>query len=198
MSAVMTPLRGRRAAARTPGQGSDELNMKHEADVNSRVEAALLGAADEGAGSDVVREIVARHERNPARIIAILQDMQEALGYLPEGELQYVSDEVGLPPNRVYHIATFYKAFRLQPRGRHEIKLCAGTACHVRGEEVIKEAIERELGVGEGETTDDLRFSLEVVRCVGCCGQAPVMMVGEEIHGRLTPTSVVKVLEKYK
>jgi NADH-quinone oxidoreductase subunit E len=172
--------------------------MKRAAEGNSLIKTALLGPEDEATGSAAVREIIGRHGKDRTQVIAILQDMQAALGYLPEGELRYISAELGLPPNRVYHIATFYKAFRLRPRGRHELRLCAGTACHVRGAEIIKEAIGRELGIGEGETTDDLRFSLEVVRCVGCCGQAPVVMVGEEIHGKLTPTSIGKVLEKYR
>ena len=146
---------------------------------------------------DAVDEIVGRYEGSRARVIAMMQDIQETFGYLPEGDLRLLADRIGLPLNRIYGIATFYKAFRLMPRGRHEIKLCTGTACHVRGAEAVRDAITRELGIGEGETTADLRFSFETVHCLGCCGLAPVVMIDEDIHGKVG-YSVKKLLEKYR
>jgi NADH-quinone oxidoreductase subunit E len=146
---------------------------------------------------EAVREIVDRYEGNPSRVIAMMQDLQEAFGYLPEGDLRLLAEALGLPLNRIFHIATFYKAFRLMPRGRHEIKLCTGTACHVRGVEAVRDAITRELGIREGETTADLRFSFETVHCLGCCGLAPVMMIDNDIHGKVG-YSVKEILEKYR
>ena len=144
-----------------------------------------------------VEEIVDRYGANPSRIIAMMQDIQEAFGYLPEADLRLLSDAIGIPLNRIYGIATFYKAFRLAPRGRHEIKLCTGTACHVRGAEVVRDAITRELGIVEGETTSDGRFSFETVHCLGCCGLAPVVMIDDDIHGKVG-YSVKEILEKYR
>jgi NADH:ubiquinone oxidoreductase subunit E len=146
---------------------------------------------------DEVDRIIARYARRPFRVIAMMQDIQAVLGYLPEGALRYLAGEIGVPLNRVSGIATFYKAFRLMPPGRHGIKLCTGTACHVRGAESVRDAIERDLGIHEGETTDDLRFSFETVHCVGCCGLAPVMVIDDDIHGKVG-YSLGKTLEKYR
>ncbi len=145
-----------------------------------------------------VEEILDRHKRRSTQIIAVLQDLQAKFHYLPEPDLRYIARELGIPMTRIYAIATFYKAFRLEPRGRHEICLCMGTACHVRGAQRVKDAIARAIGVEVGGTTRDLRFSFETVRCLGCCGQAPVMTVDEHIHGRLDHLSIGAVLESYK
>lgn len=176
--------------------GREDLPMKDGAMECMREE--LLGGPGEGGGSEEVRRIIERHRRIQSRLIAILQDVQGVFGYLPRGELRFVSEELSVPLSRLYGIATFYKAFKLIPRGRHEIRLCAGTACHVRGTEKIKDAIERELGIEAGETTGDLRFSFDTVRCLGCCGLAPVMTVDEDVHGRLTSASIKKILENYE
>lgn len=146
---------------------------------------------------EAIREIIDRYEGSPSRVIAMMQDLQEAFGYLPEGDLRLFAEGLGLPLNRIYGIVTFYKAFRLMPRGRHEIKLCTGTACHVRGVESVRDAITRELGIREGETTSDLRFSFETVHCLGCCGRAPVMMIDNDIHGKVG-YSVKKILESHR
>jgi NADH-quinone oxidoreductase subunit E len=145
-----------------------------------------------------VAEILDKHRRRPSQIIAILQDVQGLFRYLPESELRFVSRELGIPLTRLYSIATFYKAFRLKPRGRHEIALCMGTACHVRGAVRVMDAIVRELKVAPGGTTADMRFSFETVRCLGCCGQAPVMTVDDELVSRLDHLTVAKTLEKYR
>jgi NADH-quinone oxidoreductase subunit E len=171
-----------------------------------RIREMLLAGGEETAdmrpkgASDarVVQEILEKHGHMASQIIAILQDLQAVHHYLSEPELRFISRELDVPLTRLYAIATFYKAFRLTPRGRHEISLCMGTACHVRGAVRVKDAIERELGVKPGGTTGDMRFTFETVRCLGCCGQAPVMMVDEELSSKLDHLSVGKALEKYK
>jgi NADH-quinone oxidoreductase subunit E len=155
-------------------------------------------APGEAAGERAVDRILERHGRMASQIIAILQDLQALRRYLPADDLRLISRELDIPLTRLYAIATFYKAFRLAPRGRHEISLCTGTACHVRGAMRVKDAIERELGVEAGGTTADMRFSFETVRCLGCCGQAPVMMVDGDLVSKLDHLTVAKTLEKYK
>ena len=170
------------------------------------LEAALAAERRSAAGKPLkstaelrtVRQILAKHAGSASQIIAILQDLQAAYHYLPEPELRFIARELDVPLTRLYAIATFYKAFRLVPRGRHEIALCMGTACHVRGAARVRDAIERELNVGAGETTADMRFSFETVRCLGCCGQAPVMTVDEELVSKLDHLTVARSLEKYK
>jgi NADH-quinone oxidoreductase subunit E len=158
----------------------------------------LFGREPSAPRAGRVAAILDRYGRDRNRVMAVLQDIQAAYGYLPRDEMRFVADELGIPLGRVYGIATFYKAFSLTPRGRHEIHLCLGTACHVRGGMLIKDAIERELGIEPGQTTSDLAFSFETVRCIGCCGQAPVLTVDDEIHGKLTSRGIAKLLEKYR
>jgi NADH-quinone oxidoreductase subunit E len=131
-------------------------------------------------------------------LIGALQDIQKELNYLPEEALRLVSEKIGVPLSQVYSIATFYKAFSLEPRGRHLISVCVGTACHVRGSVQILEKLERDLGIPTGGTTEDQRFSLEGVRCLGCCGLAPVIMIDGNFHGKLTQKDLDKVLEQYE
>jgi NADH:ubiquinone oxidoreductase subunit E/CheY-like chemotaxis protein len=145
----------------------------------------------------VAAQILARHGYRESSLIAILQDIQKELRYLPREALRYVALSLNLPESRVYSIATFYKAFSLKPRGRHVINVCLGTACHVRGGGKILERLEHDLGIDAGETTYDKRFSLDSVRCVGCCGLAPVVVVDEEFHGKMTQVQLPKVLDKY-
>ena len=168
-------------------------------------ERLLAGRGDAGAarpqsagGASVVRKILEKHERKASQIIAILHDMQAVYHYLPEPDLRLISRELDIPLTRLCAIVTFYKAFRLVPRGRHEVSLCMGTACHVRGAMRVKDAIERELGIKAGGTTDDMRVSFETVRCLGCCGQAPVMMVDEALVTKLDHLTVGTTLEKYR
>jgi len=168
-------------------------------------ERLLAGRGDAGAarpqsagGASVVRKILEKHERKASQIIAILHDMQAVYHYLHEQDLRLISRELDIPLTRLCAIVTFYKAFRLVPRGRHEVSLCMGTACHVRGAMRVKDAIERGLGIKAGGTTDDMRFSFETVRCLGCCGQAPVMMVDEALVTKLDHLTVGTTLEKCK
>ena len=145
-----------------------------------------------------VTEIVEKYGNDTNAIVAILQDIQEAHNYLPREELEKLSTEMDVPLSRILSVATFYKAFSLTPRGKYPINFCLGTACHVRGGGRIMDKIERELGIERGETTKDLQFSLEEVRCLGCCGLAPVMMVGKDVQGKLTESNVVPIIDEYK
>jgi NADH:ubiquinone oxidoreductase subunit E len=145
----------------------------------------------------IADEIMARYQYRDAALIAILQDIQRRFNYLPQNLLRYVALRMNVPLTRVYSISTFYKAFSLKPRGKHLINVCLGTACHVRGGMKIMERLERELGIKNEETTYDEKFSLKSVRCVGCCGLAPVIMIDSEFHGNLTQEMIPKVLARY-
>jgi NADH-quinone oxidoreductase subunit E len=147
---------------------------------------------------EIITEIIGKYEPDQSSLIAVLQDVQEHFGYLPKDALIDVSKELDVPLSRVLSLATFYSAFSLQPKGKHPIHVCMGTACHVRGAQPVLEAFERELGIKDGETSEDLEFSLDTVRCVGCCGLAPVVMVGEEVHGKISQSKASRVLRKYK
>ncbi len=147
---------------------------------------------------EIITEIIGKYEPEQSSLIAVLQDIQEHFGYLPKDALIDVSKELDVPLSRVLSLATFYSAFSLEPKGKHPIHVCLGTACHVRGAQPVLEAFERELKIKEGETTEDLEFSLDTVRCVGCCGLAPVVMVGEEVHGKVSQSKVSRVVRKYK
>jgi NADH-quinone oxidoreductase subunit E len=145
-----------------------------------------------------VLQIVARYKADQGSVIAILQDVQQEFSYLPRPALESVSRELAIPLSRVLSLATFYRAFSLRPRGRHPVHVCLGTACHVRGAQRVLEKFEREMELKAGQTSADLEFSLDAVRCVGCCGLAPVVMVGEEIHGKITPARVSGLIKKYR
>lgn len=136
--------------------------------------------------------------RDPAYVIEMMLDLQADYRHLPRTVLQRVSRATGTDLGRLYHIATFYKAFSLEPRGELAIQVCMGTACHVRGAARVMDALSRELQVKPGETTDDLRFTLEGVRCVGCCSLAPVVTVGKELHGNLISSKVQRLLKRYR
>lgn len=142
--------------------------------------------------------ILSRGRYSDSRLISYLQDIQKDLRYLPQDALRFVARRVSVSLPRVYGIATFYKAFSLRPRGRHLVHVCLGTACHVRGGAKLLESFERLLGVPAGETTYDDRFSLESVRCVGCCGLAPVFLVDGQFYGKMTQDKIAQVVEKYE
>jgi NADH-quinone oxidoreductase subunit E len=145
-----------------------------------------------------ITEIIEKYGKDSNAIVAILQDVQEEHNYLPREELEKLSKELDVPLSRILSVATFYNAFSLTPKGKYPINFCLGTACHVRGGERIMEKIERELGIKRGETTEDLKFSLDEVRCLGCCGLAPVMMVGKDVQGKLSEAKVTPILNEYK
>ena len=130
-------------------------------------------------------------------LIPILQQIQDAYGYLPAEILSEVSKHTGLHTNHMYGVATFYEQFHLEPRGRHIIKCCRGTACHVRGGREIAKAVEHELGVEEGQTTEDMRFTFETVACLGTCFLAPAMMVNNDYYGHATRSRIKSILGRY-
>jgi len=131
------------------------------------------------------------------KLIPMLQEIQGEYGYLPPEVLMEASSRTGIPASRIYGVVTFYEQFHLEPRGRHTIRCCRGTACHVRGGREIIRAVQRELGVEEGETTEDMKFTFETVACLGTCFLAPVMMVDNDYYGLLTPDKVKKALDSY-
>ena len=145
-----------------------------------------------------ISDIVTKYGKREAGLIAMLQDIQKAKGYLPEEDLSFIASKVNVPVSRLFSLATFYKAFSLVPRGRHTINVCLGTACHVRGGSKLLDKLERDLKIKSGETTVDGRFSVEAVRCVGCCGLAPVVVIDENFHGKLNQKSLDKVLQMYE
>lgn len=145
-----------------------------------------------------VQQIVGKYDKQEKGLIAMLQDIQKEKGYLPEEDLSEIAAEVSIPVSRLYSLATFYKAFSLVPRGRHTINVCLGTACHVRGGARLLDKLERDLNIKQGETTEDGRFTVEAVRCVGCCGLAPVVVIDENFHGKLNQKSMEKVLKLYE
>lgn len=142
--------------------------------------------------------ILEKKKREKGALIPLLQMAQELYGYLPEEVLRYISKKSNVPLSRIYGVITFYAQFYQKPRGKNIIKSCQGTACYVKGGKVILEEMERTLGIKAGETTNDRLFTLETVACLGTCFLAPVKMVNDQYHGKLTPRSAVKVLEKIK
>lgn len=145
-----------------------------------------------------VQQVVDKYGGLEAGLISMLQDIQRDKGYLPEDDLSMIASRVRVPLSRLYSLATFYKAFSLVPRGRHCVNVCLGTACHVRGGARLLDKLERDLDIKPGETTGDRRFTLEAVRCVGCCGLAPVVVIDENFHGKLNQKSLEKVLKSYE
>ena len=144
----------------------------------------------------LVDRIVARHPGGAEVIVPILQDISDILNWLPPEVLRYVAEVKRVPLEHIVRIATFYRSFSLKPRGKHVLNVCTGTACHVQGAPRILEALERELGVSVGQTTPDMRFTLETVRCVGCCGLAPLVTVGDTFHGKLTSSKATRLIGK--
>ncbi|MFH1983954.1 MAG: NADH-quinone oxidoreductase subunit NuoE [Pseudomonadota bacterium] len=144
------------------------------------------------------RVIDEEYEKDPENLIMILQAIQNRYNYLPQVTLAYLSAKIRVPYSKIYEVATFYSTFSLKPRGRHIISLCLGTACHVRGAERIRERLTTTLGIGDGQTSDDKRFTLETVRCIGCCSLGPVVKIDEDMHARLASDQVGKILEQYE
>jgi NADH-quinone oxidoreductase subunit E len=144
-----------------------------------------------------IDHIVDRHGRSRDNLIAILLDCQEEYLHLPREVIEAVATRVKAPVSQVLGIATFFRAFSLKPVGRHRIHVCTGTACHVQGAARLLDAVSRELGIQKGETTPDMEFSLDTVNCLGCCGLAPVVTVGTDVHGKLKQTAIPRMLRKY-
>lgn len=145
-----------------------------------------------------VDEIVDRHARRREHLIAMLLECQEEFCHLPREVVEAVAIRVGVPVPRVLGVATFFRAFSLTPVGRHRIHVCLGTACHVKGGPRLLEAFERELGIRRGQTTADMNFTLDSVNCLGCCGLAPVVTVGQDVHGKVKQMGVPRLVRKYQ
>ena len=146
----------------------------------------------------VANQILEKHPKNESSIIQVLLDVQNELYYLPKDVLIHISETLNVPLSRTYNLATFYKAFSLKPKGKYPIAVCTGTACHVQGAVKILDHIKKELNIQEGETTADKKFSVDSVRCLGCCGLAPVLTVGKNLHGKVPLGKVSKILKQYK
>ena len=137
-------------------------------------------------------------ENDQSSIIPLLQDVQENYGYLPEEKVREVARYCGVTMSHIYGVATFYNQFRLKPLGRHLIRICRGTACHVKGSKQILDRLEHDLGIKAGETTRDKMFTIETVACIGACSIAPVITVGGDFHGRLVPNDIPRILKQYR
>jgi NADH-quinone oxidoreductase subunit E len=144
-----------------------------------------------------VSKVLTKHDNDKSLLVDILQDIQAEIGYLPKDALVETGKQLGVPVSRVYSVATFFKAFSLTERGRHLVSVCMGTACHVRGAAKVLQQIEQELGINTGETTKDLKFTLETVNCVGACALGPMVIIGEDYHGEMTPEGITSVLKEY-
>jgi len=143
-------------------------------------------------------DIIKRYKEKPGALIPVLEEAQMALEYLPMPILHIIAKGLNLPLSRVYGVVTFYSFFTMTPRGKHTLRVCLGTACYVRGGKSIMDSIQKELGVKEKETTPDRLFSLESVRCLGACGLAPVIVITEDVHGRMKTQKVKEVLNQYR
>lgn len=150
---------------------------------------AELSADEEKILNDIKIRLT-KFEKERGQLIPILQMIQDKLAYLPPITMKIVAQHLDIPPSEVFGVATFYNQFRFNPPGRNPVKVCLGTACHVRGGDIVLENFERKLEINEGETTLDREFSIERVACVGCCALAPVALIGETVHGNMAPSKV--------
>ena len=144
---------------------------------------------------NIIEEEFSNDQEN---LIMIIQAIQRRYNYLPRPALTYLSTKIGVPLSQIYGVATFYSTFSLEPRGRNIISVCLGTACHVRGGERVRERIEDALNIGDRETTEDQRYTLETVRCIGCCSLGPVMKINEDMHGHISSDQVDNILDQYE
>lgn len=145
-----------------------------------------------------IREICSSFRNDPQELINVLHKCQEHFGYLPAEVQEVISNELSVPVAKVYGVVTFYSFFTMTPKGKHPISICMGTACYVRGAEKVLEEFKKELGLQVGQTSADGKFSLSSLRCVGACGLAPVVMVGDKTYGRVAPDDVKNILKEYQ
>jgi len=142
--------------------------------------------------------IFARHQQKPEALIMVLQDIQKEYRYLPCEALQETAKALQVPLSKVFSVATFYNAFSLNPKGKNVVRICVGTACHIRGAALIQDQIENALGIKAGQTSADMEFSIEVVACVGACAMAPVVIVNEQYHGSVKPSGAKRLVKGVK
>lgn len=145
-----------------------------------------------------IDEIIEKYNSNREALLMVMQDISDIYNYVPPEVVPVLVDKLGVQESLVFSVATFYKTISLEPRGKYIINVCTGTACHVRGADKITDALERKLKINKGQTTDDLLFTLEAVRCIGCCASGPVITVNQDTHGGLDRSSAVKVIEGYE
>ena len=143
---------------------------------------------------ELVRGVLSSHAHGPSQLLPILLDVQKTAGYLPEGGVRAIAEYLGTDVGEIYSVASFYSQFRLTPIGRHHIQVCRGTACHIRGAPRILGELETQTGISEGETSTDMKYTLETVACMGCCALAPAIKVSDDVHGELTTTKAVEVV----
>ena len=149
------------------------------------------------AQEEKLRQVIADHKGTPGATMPVLQAAQEIFGYLPEEVQIMVAEGLDIPLSEVYGVSTFYSFFTLNPKGKYQISVCLGTACYVKGAADVLDAVEKKLGISPGGITKDGLFSLDACRCIGACGLAPVMMINEDVYGRLTPAQVGPILDQY-
>jgi len=145
-----------------------------------------------------IDSIVEKYREGRGSLVGLLQDVSEEFGYLPEGVLETLSGRLNVPLSHMYSLATFYTSFRLDPLGKHHCSVCVGTACHVRGAELVVDAIERELNIRAGETTEDGNFTLETVNCLGACALGPLVVIDGEYHGKMDQRKIAKLLKQHE
>ena len=148
--------------------------------------------------TEAIERILTHHDYDQAQLVGILQQVQSEFNYLPEGSLEVISRELGMPLSSVYGVATFFKSFSFKPRGKHIVSVCLGTACHVRGGAPLAEEFERKLGIKPGETTANRQFSLETVNCLGCCAIGPVVVVDGKYHGQVGARHVGELIAEHR
>lgn len=147
---------------------------------------------------ELLRQVIADHKDLPGATMPVLQAAQAIFGYLPEEVQIMVAEGLDLPLTEIYGVASFYAQFTMNPKGKHQVSMCMGTACYVKGASDVLTAIEQKLGIRSGGITPDGTFSLDACRCIGACGLAPVMMIGSDVYGRLTPDQIPAILDKYE
>jgi NADH:ubiquinone oxidoreductase subunit E len=146
---------------------------------------------------ETIDNIIHSYKGNPEALLMIMQDISDIFNYVPPDVIPRLVEKLGVKESLVYSVATFYKTISLEPRGKYIIRVCTGTACHVRGAQKIMDALESRLGVSEGKTSGDGLFTLEAVRCIGCCASGPVITVNQDTHGGLDRSSVLNVIDDY-
>ncbi len=145
-----------------------------------------------------IDEIIEKYNEDREALLMMMQEISDIYNYVPPDVIPVLVDKLGVRESLVFSVATFYKTISLEPRGKYIISVCTGTACHVRGADKITDALERKLEINKGQTTDDLLFTLEAVRCIGCCASGPVITVNQNTHGGLDRSSAVEVVEEYE
>jgi NADH:ubiquinone oxidoreductase subunit E len=158
----------------------------------------MTTTVDDKALREELLSFIEEQKKKPGPLMPVMQKAQSLFGALTFDVQQLIADELGVPMSEVYGIATFYSQFALEPKGKHVISVCLGTACYVKGVEKVMEELVEDLGIQPGQTTSDGNFTLQPTRCLGCCGLAPVMMIDDQVYGRLVATDVPEILMKYK